>query len=88
MSQNGAHAQKIKKRQVLIFSHKTRLTVLLAISGLVEKGGLWVFGLDRSNFYIFYKTSPHFYKSLDLPPVLRLDSHSQRELGRVMFKFK
>ena len=38
MSQNGAHAQKIKKRQVLISSHKTRLTVLLAISGPAEKG--------------------------------------------------
>ena len=37
MSQNGAHAQKIKKRQVLISSHKTRLTVLLAISGPAEK---------------------------------------------------
>ena len=30
--------KKSKKRQVLISSHKTRLTVLLAISGPAEKG--------------------------------------------------
>ena len=87
MSQNGAHAQKIKKRQVLISSHKTRLTVLLAISGTAEKRFLALIEAIHA-FFTKLPSSPHLHKSLDLPPVLHLDSHIQRELGRVMFKFK